>query len=87
MFPWKRGDKKEQTPDVSDGYGTGFSIYVLRKTGVPASDPAIQKGLAWLKDNQRESGRWFTRSLFRDGKHYLTHAGTAMSVMAIQSCE
>ncbi len=87
MFPWKRGDKKEQTPDVSDGYGVGFSIYVLRKTGVPASDPAIQKGLAWLKDNQRESGRWFTRSLFRDNKHYLTHAGTAMSVMAIQACE
>ncbi len=87
LFPWKRIDDKEQTPDVGDGYGAGFAIYVLRKTGVPASDSAIQKGLAWLKDNQRESGRWFTRSLFKDNKHYLTHAGTAMAVMAIQSCE
>jgi squalene-hopene/tetraprenyl-beta-curcumene cyclase len=87
LFPWKRGDGKEQTPDVSDGYATGFAIYVLRKNEVPAADPAIQKGIAWLKDNQRESGRWFTRSLFRDGKHYLTHVGTAFAIMAIESCE
>jgi squalene-hopene/tetraprenyl-beta-curcumene cyclase len=87
LYPWKRGDKKEQTPDVSDGYGTGFAIYTLRQSGIPAADPALQKGIAWLKDNQRESGRWYTRSLFRDGKHYLTHAGTAFAIMAIKSCE
>jgi squalene-hopene/tetraprenyl-beta-curcumene cyclase len=87
IYPWPRGDKKEQTPQTSDGYGTGFTIFVLRQAGVPANDPALVKGIAWLKANQRESGRWFSRSLFRDNKHYLSHAGSAFAVMAIQACE
>ncbi|MBI1830589.1 MAG: squalene--hopene cyclase [Planctomycetes bacterium] len=87
LVPWPRGDKKEPEPMVSDGYGTGFTIFVLRQAGVPANDPALVKGIAWLKANQRESGRWYTRSLFRDNKHYLSHVGTAFAVMAIQSCE
>lgn len=87
LYPWKRGDKKEQTPEVADGYGTGFVVYVLRRCGTPADDAAIRKGVAWLKDNQRESGRWFSRSLFRDNKHFLSHAGTAFAVMALASCE
>jgi squalene-hopene/tetraprenyl-beta-curcumene cyclase len=87
IYPWKRGDKKEQTPDVSDGYGTGFAIYVLGRAGVPASDSALEKGREWLRANQRESGRWFTRSLFRDNKHYLSHAGTAFAIMALAEAE
>lgn len=87
IFPWKRGDKKEQTPEVADGYATGFSLYVLRQTGVATNDPAIRKGVTWLQDNQRESGRWFSRSLFRDSKHFLSHAGTAFAVMALKECE
>jgi squalene-hopene/tetraprenyl-beta-curcumene cyclase len=87
IYPWPRGDKKEQEPNVSDGYGTGFTIFVLRQAGVPANDPAIQKGVAWLKANQRESGRWYARSLFRDNKHYLSHAGSAFAVMALQACQ
>ncbi len=84
---WKRGDKTEQALNTSDGYGTGFTVFLLRQAGVPASDPAIAKGVSWLKSNQRESGRWFTRSLFKDNKHYLTHVGTAFAVMALQSCD
>jgi squalene-hopene/tetraprenyl-beta-curcumene cyclase len=87
LFPWPRADKTEQTPNVSDGYGTGFAIFILREAGVPANDPALIKGIAWLKANQRESGRWFTRSLYRDNKHYLSHAGSMFAVMAIQACE
>lgn len=87
IYPWPRGDKKEAEPMVSDGYGTGFTIFVLRRAGVAADDPALVKGIAWLKSNQRESGRWFARSLYRDNKHYLSHAGTAFAVMAIQACE
>jgi squalene-hopene/tetraprenyl-beta-curcumene cyclase len=83
---WKRGDKKEQDFETSDGYATGFVIYVLRRAGVPAHDAALQKGIGWLKSNQRESGRWFTRSLNRDNKHYLTHVGTAFAVMALAEC-
>jgi squalene-hopene/tetraprenyl-beta-curcumene cyclase len=84
---WKRADKQDQDPTAADGYGTGFVVYVLRRAGVSAADPAVQKGIAWLKANQRESGRWFTRSLNRDNRHYLSHAGTAFAVMALAACE
>jgi squalene-hopene/tetraprenyl-beta-curcumene cyclase len=84
---WKRADRKAQDPQTSDGYGTGFVVFVLRRAGVPADDPAVRRGAAWLRANQRESGRWFARSLHRDGRHYLTHAGTAFAVMALAACE
>ena len=83
IFPWERGDDKQQTPDVSDGYGTGFALLVLRRAGVAVDDPALERGREWLRSNQRESGRWFTRSLFKDEKHYLTHVGTAFAIMAL----
>jgi squalene-hopene/tetraprenyl-beta-curcumene cyclase len=82
----KRADKLEQDLTTSDGYGTGFTLFVLRRGGVPADDPAVKSGIAWLKSNQRESGRWFTRSLNKDNKHYLTHVGSAFAVMALTSC-
>jgi len=83
---WKRGDKGEQDRDTSDGYGTGFSLFILRRGGVAANDPAVQRGIAWLKSHQRESGRWFTRSLTNDKKHYITHIGSAFAVMALAAC-
>lgn len=78
-----RDDGKTQEPDVSDGYGTGFVVFVLRRAGLPSDHPAVQRGQAWLRAHQRESGRWFARSLYRDNKHYLTHAATAFAVMAL----
>ena len=83
---WQRGDGLPQDTKTGDGYGTGFVIYVLRQSGVPADDARLQRGIAWLKSHQRASGRWFTRSLNRDNKHFLTHAGTAMAVMALTAC-
>lgn len=84
---WKRADDKPQDTEHSDGYGTGFVVYVLQRSGVPASDPRSSKGIAWLKANQRESGRWFTRSLHKDNKHFISHAGTAFAIMAIAGSE
>ena len=84
---WKRDDGLEQDVKTSDGYGTGFVIYVLRRAGLPADDSRLQRGVAWLKANQRESGRWFTRSLNKDNKHFITHAGTAFALLALTSCE
>jgi squalene-hopene/tetraprenyl-beta-curcumene cyclase len=84
---WKRADKREQDPKTADGYGTGFVTFALRRAGVPANDPAIQKAVAWLKTNQRASGRWFTRSLSKDETHYLTDAGSAFAIMALAACE
>ncbi|MES1213466.1 MAG: squalene--hopene cyclase [Singulisphaera sp.] len=84
---WQRGDGSPQDTKSSDGYGTGFVIYVLRRAGVPADDPQIQRGIAWLKTHQRDSGRWFSRSLHADSKHYISHAGTAFAVMALAACD
>ncbi len=83
---WKRGDDKPQDLETSDGYATGFVVLVLRKNGVAADAPQIQRGLQWLKSNQRESGRWFSRSLNKDNKHFLSHAGTAFAVLALKAC-
>ncbi len=84
---WERSDDKPRDMESSDGYGTGFAVYVLRQAGVPAEDPRIQKGVAWLKTHQRASGRWFTRSMWKDSKHYITHAGTAYAILALAACD
>lgn len=83
---WKREDGSAQST-ASDGYGTGFTVYVLHRAGAAADDQAIRKGVGWLKSNQRESGRWITRSLWRDGNHFLSHAGTAFAIMALTATE
>jgi squalene-hopene/tetraprenyl-beta-curcumene cyclase len=85
---WKRHNGKpndKQAP--SDGYATGLVLFVLRQAGVVATDEPIRRGVAWLKSNQRESGRWFTRSVSADRAHYLANAGTAYAVMALKACE
>src|SRR5262249_26254441 len=71
----------------SDGYATGFVIYLLRQTGMTARERAIERGVAWLQTNQRESGRWFTRSLNADRNHYLTNAGTAFALLALEGID
>jgi len=86
MGRWERSDGKPPDMQSSDGYGTGFAIHVLRQAGVPADDPRIQKGIAWLKTHQRASGRWFTRSMWKDRRHYITHAGTAYAILALAAC-
>lgn len=82
--------RKDNTPNdpaaPSDGYATGFAVYVLRQAGATADDPAVARGVAWLKANQRESGRWFTRSLSNDKAHFITNAGTAYAVLALDAC-
>jgi len=83
---WKRSDGKEQDYGTSDGYGTGFVLYVLRSAGVPMEDPRIRRGIAWLKTHQRASGRWFTRSLRKDGEHSITCSGTAYAILALVAC-
>jgi squalene-hopene/tetraprenyl-beta-curcumene cyclase len=84
---WKRRDGTPNDSQAqSDGYATGLVVFVLRQAGVPASDPAIPRGAAWLRAHQRASGRWFTRSVNNDKYHYITHAGTAFAVLALHDC-
>lgn len=72
---------------VSDGYATGLVIFIARQTGVPARDPRLARGIAWLEQNQRHSGRWFTPSQGTHTHHYLSNAGTAYAIMALHACE
>jgi len=83
---WKRADGTPQDYETSDGYGTGFVIYTLRAAGIPADDQRIQKGIRWLKTNQRASGRWFTRSMDKDSRQFITHSGTAYAILALAAC-
>jgi squalene-hopene/tetraprenyl-beta-curcumene cyclase len=88
MGDWKRHDNTaNEVVGPADGYATGLAVYILRQTGRDANDEVMQKGITWLNANQRESGRWFTRSLSADRDHYITNAGTAFAIMALKACE
>ncbi len=91
---WGKGNRAEKLrsePEFadppSDGHQTGLAIIVLREAGVSADDAGIQKGIAWLLANQRESGRWWTRSLNTDKWHFITFSGTAYPLLALQMCD
>ena len=77
----------EFTDPPSDGHQTGLAIVALREAGVPALDTQIQRGLRWLESNQRESGRWWTRSLNTDKWHFITYSGTAYPLLALALCD
>lgn len=91
---WGAGNRAEKlraepefaTPP-SDGHQTGLAIVVLRESGVAATDPRIQRGVSWLKGNQRASGRWWTRSLNTDSWHFITYSGTALPLLALSHCD
>ena len=85
---WKRRDGSPNDKDApADGFGTGFVVYVLRQAGVPRDHEKVRAGVAWLKANQRESGRWFTRSVNHDRAHLIANAGTGFALLAIRACE
>ncbi len=79
---WKRADDKPQSTDT-DAYATAFAVHVLTEAGVPRNDPRLAKALQWLRDNQRRSGRWYTRSPHKDRKHYISHAATNFALLAL----
>ena len=77
MGNWERSDDKPHDIQSSDGYGTGSAIYALRKAGVPAGDPRIRKGIAWLKSHQRQ--RALVHPLYgrRKGTFYFSPASNS----------
>ena len=84
----RRAAKLKAEPEfdspVSDGHMTGLATIVLLESGVPSEDEQIQQAVKWIKGNQRESGRWWTRSLNTDRQHYITYSGTAYPLLALQ---
>jgi squalene-hopene/tetraprenyl-beta-curcumene cyclase len=95
--PWKEAMDPtvvaliQSLPDAanpgSDPYMTAFAIVLLRESGVPASDPRIRRGIAWLKETQRVSGRWWMYSLYRGNYNYITYISTAQALRALALCD
>jgi squalene-hopene/tetraprenyl-beta-curcumene cyclase len=91
---WGKGNRAEKLraePELadppSDGHMTGLAIIALRKAGIPSTDPRIQRGISWLLTNQRSSGRWWTRSLNRDGWQFISYSGTVYPLLALAMCD
>lgn len=78
-----------------DAYATGLSLYALHVAGVPATDPAYRKGVAFLLGSQYQDGAWLVRthsfptqryfeSGFPFGRHqWISAAGTSWASLAI----
>ncbi len=91
---WGAGNRSARLlnePDItdpsSDGHMTGLAVLVLRDAGVEAKDGRIQAAVSWLKNNQRESGRWWTRSLNTDTFHFITFSSTGYALLALAKCD
>ncbi|MCK4794920.1 MAG: terpene cyclase/mutase family protein [Desulfobacteraceae bacterium] len=83
----KRLDGKPHDTKTSDAYATGFTIIIARELGVSSNDPQLRRGVNWLLNNQRVSGKWFSRSPAKDSLHYFSNFGSAFAILALQSCD
>jgi squalene-hopene/tetraprenyl-beta-curcumene cyclase len=70
----------------SDAYMSALAVVLMRQNGIPVSDPRVSQGLAWLKGEQRESGRWWMHSLYRGNYHYITYIATVEAMKAMDLC-
>jgi len=88
MGTWPRHGGAPSDPEgASDGYATSLATLVLCQRGYSAESEPVRRGVAWIQQHQRASGRWFTGSLFSDGfQNYLSNMATAYAVMALHSC-
>jgi N-acyl-D-amino-acid deacylase len=50
---------------AGDAYATGTALVALGHAGLPASDPAYQKGVKYLLDTQQDDGAWIVRTRSR----------------------
>ena len=78
-----------------DAYATGLSLYAMHVAGVPSSDEAYRRGVAFLLGTQYQDGAWLVRthsfpvqryfeSGFPFGRHqWISAAGTSWAAMAI----
>ena len=61
-------------------------LFAVRQAGVPADNPQVKRGVAWLKANQRSSGRWFTPTASKRTQNLPLDSGTGYAVLALEAC-
>ena len=85
---WKRVDNTA-IDAASDGYATALAVLALQQSASPALQPALTRGLAWLRSHQEASGRWRATSLNKqrdpasDPARFMNDAATAYAVLAL----
>jgi squalene-hopene/tetraprenyl-beta-curcumene cyclase len=73
----------------SDGYATALALLAMQQAGSPDLQPAVTRGLAWLRTHQESSGRWVATSLNKkrdpasDPARFMNDAATAYAVLAL----
>ena len=79
----------------TDAYATGITLYAMYEAGIPVTDEAYKKGVAYLLKNQYRDGSWFvkTRSFpvqpqFESGypfgyNQWISSAGASWASLAI----
>jgi squalene-hopene/tetraprenyl-beta-curcumene cyclase len=87
--PWRRTDGTTLEAS-SDGYATGLAAFALRQAGVPAAEPHVKSGLAWLVAHQdKTTGRWPASSLNKqrdpesETGRFMSDVATAYAVLAL----
>jgi ankyrin repeat protein len=87
---WSQFDRTD-----ADAYATGLSLYALHVAGVPPTDAAYRKGVAFLLRTQYQDGPWLVKthsfpvqryfeSGFPFGRHqWISTAGTSWASLAI----
>jgi squalene-hopene/tetraprenyl-beta-curcumene cyclase len=71
----------------SDAYMTALAVVLFRQSGTPTSDPRVQRGIEWLRKEQRETGRWWMHSLYRGNYHYITYIASTQALKALALCD
>ena len=77
----------------SDGVATGLITFVLQEAGVPRNELHVQRGLAWLTNNQAAEGFWPALSVNkkRDPSsgtgRFMADAATSFAVLSLTESE
>ncbi len=89
LGPWPEHPGAPQSPG-SNAYATGLAAFLLQQGGVPRSNPALKRALAWLRARQDpEGGFWEAPSMnkqYSPGSmqlHFMRDAATAFASMAL----